>query len=144
MGVGSGRGRRKKQIPRWVWSLTWGSIPGPLDHDPSWGQMLNWPRHPGALSLKLEMRLLQKGRTIHYQRNYINHSQRKIPMVLVYLKQIWKWQDSNQMWGIVLFLPSCSFVHFKVNHCFPLHPISSVLLYISYYPVDKLEEMMNK
>ena len=32
--------------PLWAGSLTWGSIPGPSDHDLSWRQMLNWPSHP--------------------------------------------------------------------------------------------------
>ena len=33
---GRGQRERKKQTPRWVGSLTWGSIPKPWDHDLSW------------------------------------------------------------------------------------------------------------
>ena len=38
---------REKQTPHWAQNLTWGLIPGPWDHDLSWGEMLNCMSHPG-------------------------------------------------------------------------------------------------
>jgi len=43
--MSGGEGQRENQIPGWVQSLTWDSIPGPGDHDLSWSQMLNQLSH---------------------------------------------------------------------------------------------------
>ena len=39
---------REKQAPRWARSSTWGSVPGPRNHDLSWRQTLHRLSHPGA------------------------------------------------------------------------------------------------
>ena len=47
---GTTRGRWKSSLltEQGAWRPTWGSIPGPWDHDLSQSQMLNWLGHPGA------------------------------------------------------------------------------------------------
>ena len=44
---------RNKQTPHWPWSLTWGSNPGPWDHDLTWSQIFNWLSHPGVPHMRV-------------------------------------------------------------------------------------------
>ena len=71
-----GKGQREKQTSCWAGSLTWGSIPGPWDHDLSQRQMLNWLSYPGVpfsvclrvyhlFSLNLWLILLSALKTMH-------------------------------------------------------------------------------
>ena len=45
---GKGQKEREKQTSPWAGTPTWGSIPGPQDHDLSWRQMFNQLSHPGT------------------------------------------------------------------------------------------------
>ena len=48
-----GQKEKGKQTPRWAGRPTWGSIPGPQDHDLSQRQMLNQLSYPGVPQLLL-------------------------------------------------------------------------------------------
>ena len=75
----SGRDRemeRQRQTPHWARSLMRGSIPGPLDHDLSWGQVLNQLSHTGAPQDRFSM-LIWVIRHIKGKKrckNYLEHS----------------------------------------------------------------------
>ena len=69
---GKGQGRKRSRLPAKQGGLTWGSIPGPQDHDLTHRQTLKWLRHPGTPSFILIY--IEKYAYITQVHNFINLS----------------------------------------------------------------------